>query len=91
MDFAKLALEEYCSEDLSPHFGGKNGKPGIGIMHVVLAAYVQTIASYPGINRFIRGHKIYARNSVEMCLTIKKDMSLDAQETVIKIPAETDA
>lgn len=72
------------------HEKRKNGKPGIGIMHVILAAYVQTIASYPGINRFIRGHKIYARNSVEMCLTIKKEMSLDAQETIIKIPAETD-
>ena len=69
----------------------KDGMPGLGIMHVLLAAYVQTVASYPGINRFIRGHKIYARNAIEMCLTIKKDMSLDAQETVIKIPAKPDA
>lgn len=69
------------------HEKRKNGMPGLGIMHVILAAYVQTIAKYPGINRFIRGQKIYARNGIEMCLTIKKDMSLDAQETVIKIPA----
>ena len=69
----------------------KNGLPGLGIMHVLLAAYVQTVASYPGINRFIRGQKIYARNDIEMCLTIKKDMSLDAQETVVKLPANPDA
>ncbi len=69
----------------------KDGMPGLGIMHVLLTAYVQTVASYPGINRFIRGHKIYARNAIEMCLTIKKDMSLDAQETVIKIPAKPDS
>lgn len=69
----------------------KEGMPGLGIMHVLLAAYVQTVASYPGINRFIRGQKIYARNEIEMCLTIKKEMALDAQETVIKIPAKPDA
>lgn len=69
----------------------KSGMPGLGLMHVILAAYVQTVAKYPGINRFIRGQKIYARNSIEMCLTIKKDMSLDAQETVIKIPASPNA
>ncbi len=68
----------------------KNGMPGLGMMHVLLAAYVQTVAAYPGINRFIRGHKIYARNGIEMCLTVKKDMTLDSQETVIKIPAKPD-
>ena len=69
----------------------KSGMPGLGLMHVLLAAYVQTVAKYPGINRFIRGQKIYARNSIEMCLTIIKDMSLDAQESVIKIPASPNA
>jgi len=64
------------------------GLKGLGLMHVILAAYVRTIASYPGINRFIRGQKIYARNNIEMCLTIKKQMALDAQETVIKLEAD---
>ncbi len=73
------------------HEKRKNGMPGLGMMHVILTAYVQTVASYPGINRFIRGHKIYARNSIEMCLAIKKEMALDAQETIIKIPATPDA
>ena len=73
------------------HEKRKAGMPGLGIMHVILAAYVQTVAKYPGINRFIRGHKIFARNNIEMCLTIKKDMKLDSQETVIKIPANPDS
>ena len=63
------------------------GAKGLGIMHVILAAYVRTTASHPGINRFIRGQKIYARNSVEMCMTIKKKLALNAPETVIKISA----
>ena len=64
-----------------------SGLKGLGIMHVILAAYVHTVA-YPGINRFIRGQRIYARNNIEICLTIKKQMSLDAQETVIKLEPE---
>ncbi len=64
------------------------GKKGLGLMHIVMASYVRTIATLPAINRFIRGQKIYARNSIDMCLTIKKQMELSAPETVIKIPAK---
>jgi len=64
-----------------------SGKKGLGLMHIVMASYVRTIASLPAINRFIRGQKIYARNSIDICLTIKKQMALNAPETVIKIPA----
>ena len=73
------------------HDKRREGFKGLGLMHVLLAAYVRTVSQYPGINRYIRGQKIYARNSIEMCLTIKKKMELDAQETVIKIPANADA
>lgn len=66
------------------------GKKGLGLMHVVLAAYVRTVASYPGVNRFVRGQKLYARNRIDMCLTIKKKLELNAPETVIKIPAQPD-
>jgi hypothetical protein len=73
------------------HEQRRAGLKGLGLMHVLLTAYVRTVAQYPGINRYIRGQKIYARKGIEMCLTIKKKMELDAQETVIKIPAEADA
>lgn len=63
------------------------GKKGLGLMHIVLAAYVRTVAAYPCVNRFVRGQKLYARNRIDMCLTIKKEMALNAPETVIKIPA----
>lgn len=60
------------------------GLKGFGILHVMLAAYVKTVAKRPGINRFISGQKIYARNDIQIMLTIKKELKLDAQETVIK-------
>lgn len=73
------------------HEKRKEGMPGLGLMHVLIAAYIQTVARYPGVNRFIRGQRIYARNGMEICLAVKKDMSLDAQETVLKLPATPDA
>lgn len=64
------------------------GKSNIGIMHVIMAAYVRVVAQYPGINRFIRGQRIYARNGISISLAIKKKLSLDAQETVIQLEAD---
>lgn len=66
----------------------KKGYSSISIMHVIMSAYVRLVSQMPGINRFIRGQRIYARKNVEMSLTIKKKLALDAQETVIQVIAE---
>ena len=60
------------------------GLKGFGMLHVILAAYVRTVAQRPGINRFIAGQRIFARNDIQVMMAIKKEMRLDAQETVIK-------
>lgn len=60
------------------------GYKNIGILHIILAAYVRTVATRPGINRFISGQKIYARNNIEVVMVIKKEMSLSAPDTIIK-------
>lgn len=68
------------------------GLKGFGMLHVFVAAYVRTVSQRPGINRFISRQKIFARNNIEIVMTIKKDMSLNADETVIKVypdPAST--
>ena len=65
---------------------------GLGLMHVFMAAYLRVVAQYPGLNRYIQGQRVYARKGVEICLTIKKELQLNAQETVIKLdatPADT--
>ena len=61
------------------------GLKGIGMLHIFLAAYTRMLSQRPGINRFIRGQKTYKRNRIEICLTVKKDFQLDAQETVVKL------
>ncbi len=54
------------------------------LMHVLIAAYVRAVAAYPAINRFLSGQRIYARNDIQVMLTIKKEMKLDAPDTVLK-------
>lgn len=69
------------------------GMAHFGLLHVLLAAYVRTCARYPGLNRFIAGQRVYARDrEIEVNMTVKKEMSLDSPDTVIKLrfdPADT--
>ncbi len=73
------------------HKRNDDGLVGFGIMHVLIAAYVRSLSQKPAVNRFIAGQKIYARNSVQINLTVKREMRSDALETVIKISPELDA
>ena len=80
-------MEQYIREKR------KAGLKNFGILHVLLAAYVRTCARYPGLNRFIAGQKVFTRDrEIEINMTIKKEMSTDAPDTVIKVefdPADT--
>ncbi len=64
------------------------GYDSIGILHIVLASYVRAVSQRPAVNRFIRGQKIYARNGIVVNMAIKRKMSLDGQETTIKVRFE---
>ena len=64
----------------------REGLTNFGIMHVFLAGYCRSLARYPGLNRFISGQKVYSRmEDIQFCLTIKKEMSTQSPETVIKV------
>ncbi len=63
----------------------QSGNENFSMLHVILAAYVRTVATYPYINRFVSGQRIYARNNIEVAMTVKKEMSLHAPETCIKV------
>ena len=73
-------MERYITEKR------KAGMKYFGVLHVLLAAYVRTCARYPGLNRFIAGQKIFTRDrEIEVNMTIKKEMSADSPDTVIKV------
>ena len=63
----------------------KEGYTDMTLLHVILAAYCRVVSERPGINRFIAGQRIFASNSIDCVMTIKKEMSLHAEETCIKV------
>ncbi len=67
------------------------GLKGFGALHLFIAAYVRVVSQRPGINRFISRQKIFTRNNIEVMLTIKKELSLNADETVVKITPKPDS
>ena len=71
----------------------KEGLAGFGMMHVIMAAYVRTVAKYPALNRFVAGQRIYSRGEdIALCMTVKKEMRTDAPDSLIKVhlhPADT--
>jgi len=64
------------------------GYKGIGILHFLIAAYVRCVSMLPGINRYVAGRRIYAKDNIEVVMVVKRSMSLDAPETSIKVVFE---
>ncbi|MBR2901476.1 MAG: hypothetical protein IKC39_04450 [Clostridia bacterium] len=69
----------------------EQGLKDFSMMHVFLASFVRLYSQHPEMNRFIRGQRIYARNDIEIVMTIKKEMKLNGDDTVIKLNYEPDA
>ena len=68
------------------------GLKDFGYTHLLLACYVRCISHFPGINRFLGGQKIYARNEIVVNMMVKKKMATNEQGTAIKVkfdPADT--
>ncbi len=61
------------------------GYTDMTLLHVILAAYVRVLSERPSINRFIAGQRIYAANNITCVMTVKKKMSLESEDTVIKV------
>ena len=61
------------------------GMTGLGMLHMFITTYVRVVSQRPGINRYIRGQRVFARNGIQVCMAIKKELKLNAPETIIKI------
>lgn len=81
-----LKLEKYIKEKQS-----QDGLANISMMHVLIAAYVRLVSQRPALNRFIRGQRVYTKRHVDVALTIKREMSLDSPDTVVKVSLAPDA
>ena len=77
---------EITEADNYVHRKRREGMAGLGLTHVLITAYVRTVAKYPALNRFIAGQKLYSRGEdIAMCMTVKKELTLSAPDTVIKV------
>lgn len=61
------------------------GYKGMGMLHLLIAAYVRACAYLPGLNRFCVGKRIYAREDIEVVMAVKRNLSIDSSETTIKV------
>lgn len=75
-------VEEYIAKKR------KEGLKGFGFMHVFIAAYLRVVAAYPGANRFLAGQKVYSRFNCVISFVVKKAMTTEAPDTVVKVDFE---
>jgi len=65
-----------------------NGYKEISFLHFIIAAYVRCLSMLPGVNRFVSGRRIYARNTISIVMTLRRSSSIDASGTVVKVEFE---
>ena len=63
----------------------QDGYKGLGMLHLLTAAYIRTASQMPGLNRFVSGQRIYARDTIDVVLTVKRALTVEASETTIKM------
>lgn len=87
-DASNLIRDSINTEKIDTYINQKKaeGLTHFNLMHVLVACYCRVVAKRPAVNRFIRGQRIYARNGIEICISIKKEMSLESPDTCVKIP-----
>lgn len=73
------AIEEYIS---------KKSEEGIRIttIDILFTGIVRIIGQRPGLNRFAINGRTYQRNGITICMSIKKSLTDDGEETTIKVP-----
>ena len=64
------------------------GYEGIGFLHFFIAAYIRCVSMLPGLNRFIVGRRIFARNDIDIVLTVRRSTTVEGSETQVKIRFE---
>ena len=63
----------------------QEGTESMSLLHVVIAAYVRTLALRPAMNRFVAGRFIYARDSIDVVLSSGGSDSGDANALSVTV------
>lgn len=62
----------------------KDDIPDLSIMHIIMASMVRLISQRPHLNRFVMWNKIFARNHLSFSIAVKRSLSDEGEETLIK-------
>ncbi|MGX7072036.1 2-oxo acid dehydrogenase subunit E2 [Helcococcus kunzii] len=62
----------------------------LSYMHIIYAAMARTYVERPKINQFIMNGRYYMRNDITFSMVVKKEMSLEADETIVKLKFKGD-
>lgn len=89
-DATNMFIDEFDTYHVDRYLHKKRaeGMPGLGILHVFIAAYIRTASQYPGVNRFIRGQRLYTRNNVEYVMSVKRALKTTEEDSSIKVTFE---
>lgn len=83
-EFDVTECDAFCKQMI------RSGHQNFSFLHVMLAAYVRTVSQRPGINRFVSGQRVFARNRIEVNMAVKKEMKTSSPDTLIKVFFEPD-
>ena len=64
------------------------GWKGLGMLHMFIAAYIRVVSHMPGLNRFVAGQRVYARNDITVNMMVKRSVDLEREEPVAKVVFE---
>jgi len=70
----------------------KDEIPDLSLMHIVMASLVRLISQRPYLNRYVIWNKIFARNHINFSIAVKRTLSDEGEETLIKpyfLPTDT--
>ena len=89
-DATNYFKDTFCTEAVDEYIRQKrkDGYKGFGLLHVILACYVRSVSQRPGINRFLSGQKVFARNEIVVNMDVKRSMAINEEATIIKVKFE---
>lgn len=84
---AQVYYEEDISISAIDEYIRKKQEEGIklGYMHIIYSALIRTMYTRPGLNQFIMKGRQYRRNEITVSLMVKKNMSVEGEETSVKM------
>ena len=53
------------------------GYKGLGMVHLFIAAYIRVLCHLPGLNRFVSGQRVYARNNIIINMMVKRGITVE--------------